>query len=136
MHSSTPRQLIRYGIVGILSNLGGYLIYLIVTWMGVGPKTAMSILYTAGATIGFMGNRKWSFAYQGQLLPNFLRYASAHICGYAINFLILFVFVDELRYPHQIVQAIAIFIVAGFLFIIFKYFVFPSTTIKSRIHHL
>lgn len=124
MHSSIARQAIRYSIVGILSNLSGYLVYLFMTWLGIGPKAAMSILYTVGATAGFIGNRKWSFTYQGKLLHNLLRYAIAHIGGYIINFLILFVFVDKLQYPHQVVQAIAIFIVAAFLFIMFKYFVF------------
>jgi hypothetical protein len=35
--------------------------------------------------------------------------------------------VDMLGYPHQWVQIAAIFVVAGFLFIAFKYFVFRDT---------
>ena len=47
--------------------------------------------------------------------------------GYLLNFVILLTFVDRLGYTHQWVQAAAIIIVAGFLFITFKYYVFPET---------
>lgn len=130
---SMPRQFFRYGVVGILSNLCGYLIYLLLTWFGIDPKMAMSFLYGVGATVGFFGNRRWSFQYQGAVLPNFMRYAGAHVLGYGLNFLMLSFFVDKLLYPHQLVQAIAIFVVAGFLFIMFKYFVFPASENNSEV---
>jgi putative flippase GtrA len=118
------RQLIRYCFVGVISNLTIYFIYLIITHLGVEPKKAMTLVYVIGATIGFIGNRKWTFAHLGSFSAAFLRYVVAHLCGYLLNFLILFTFVDRLGYAHQWVQAAAIIIVAGFLFIIFKYFVF------------
>jgi putative flippase GtrA len=119
-------QLFRYGLVGIASNLTGYLLFLIITSVGTGPKTAMTILYGVGAAIGFFGNRKWTFVHHGTLLGSGLRYIIAHCCGYLINLAILLMFVDGLGYSHRWVQAIAIFVVAGFLFVAFKYFVFPT----------
>ena len=117
-------QLIRYGLVGVLSNAAIYFIYLLITYLGVEPKTAMTLVYIIGASIGFIGNRKWTFAHHGDFSSAALRYVPAHLFGYLLNFLILFTFVDRLGYAHQWVQAVAIIIVAGFLFIIFKYFVF------------
>lgn len=119
-------QFIRYGLVGIAHNLSGYLVYLLITYWGVEPKIAMTVLYAVGATIGFILNRKWTFAHKGAVLGSGARYVTAHIFGYLINLLILFTFVDKLGYPHQRVQAAAIFAVAGFLFITFKFFVFPK----------
>lgn len=55
------------------------------------------------------------------------RYIIAHCFGYLINLVILIIFVDELGFVHQWVQAIAIVIVAAFLFLAFKFFVFPIT---------
>ena len=119
-------QIIRYGLIGIASNLAGYLGYLLITYLGVEPKTAMTLLYIIGASIGFIGNRKWTFAHRGDSAGAALRYMLAHLFGYLLNFLILFTFVDRLGYAHQWVQAMAVIIVAGFLFIIFKYFVFAK----------
>ena len=117
-------QLIRYGLVGVVSNTAIYFVYLLITYLGLEPKTAMTLVYIVGAIIGFIGNRKWTFAHHGDFSSAAFRYVPAHLFGYLLNFLILFTFVDRLGYAHQWVQAVAIIIVAGFLFIVFKYFVF------------
>jgi len=118
------RQLIRYGLVGVASNLAMYLIYLFITYLAVEPKTAMTSVYLIGASVGFVGNRKWTFAHRGNAVNSALRYVAAHLSGYLLNLIILVVFVDRLGYPHQAVQAVAIIVVAMFLFILFKHFVF------------
>ncbi len=118
------RQLFRYGLVGIAINLLGYLIYLLLTFLGLTPKLTMTLLYFIGAFAGFWGNRNLTFRHQGSVLGSGVRYLVAHGLGYLINLLILVVFVDQLGFTHQYVQAIAIFVVAGYLFIAFKFFVF------------
>lgn len=119
-------QLARYGLVGVTSNLLGYLVYLLLTSLGVQPILTMTLLYAVGATIGFVGNRLWVFSHTGAAMPSGARYCGVHLLGYLINFIILFVFVTRLGYPHQWVQAMAIIIVASFLFIAHKYFVFSG----------
>lgn len=88
----------RYAIVGILSNVSGYLVYLAITWHGVGPKIAMTGLYSAGAIIGFVGNRQWTFSYDGSVTASIVRYGIAHVIGYMINLAILVFFVDYMGY--------------------------------------
>ena len=122
----TASQLFRYGLVGIATNLALYIFYLLITYLGIEPKMAMTIAYIVGALLGFVGHRKWTFAHKGALLGSGARYFIAHLLGYLINFLILLTFVDRLNYPHQWVQAAAIIVVAGFLFVVFRYFVFPN----------
>jgi putative flippase GtrA len=118
------RQLIRYGLVGVLSNATIYCVYLLITYLGVEPKTAMTFVYIIGASMGFIANRKWTFAHRGDCTSAGLRYLLAHLFGYLLNFLILWIFVDHLGYAHQWVQGVAIIFVAGVLFVVFKYFVF------------
>lgn len=120
------QQLIRYGLVGATSNAAIYLVYLLLTYLGMEAKSAMTLVYLIGATIGFIGNRNWTFAHRGGSSSAVLRYVLAHAFGYMINFLILYIFVDRFGYAHQWVQAAAIIIVAGFLFVIFKFFVFSE----------
>lgn len=118
------KQLARYAAVGVASNLAGYLAYLLLTWFNVGPKLAMSLVYVTGASVGYLGNRQWTFTHNGKITSTLPKYGLAHCCGYALNFFILHIFVDKMLYPHQAVQAVAIFLVAGLLFIMFKTFVF------------
>lgn len=118
------RPILRYAVVGIACNAMGYAAYLTLTSLGVPFKLAMTALYVLGICISFLGNRNWAFEHRGNVMGTAFRFGLAHAAGYLVNLALLTVFVDKLGYPHQWVQAAAIFIVGGFLFIIFKLFVF------------
>ena len=119
-------QLIRYGVVGLFSNLAGYLVYLLITWLGVDPKITVTFLYPLGAAIAYYGHARYSFSYRGRHLNGFVRYVITHVFGYLLNVGSLYLFVDILGHPHQLVQLVNIFAVAGFLFLAFKFFAFPK----------
>ena len=124
-------QIIRYGIVGVLNNLLGYFIYLFVTlWLD--PKIAISLLYPVGAIIGYFGHSKYSFSYQGENKRSLWRYVVANLVGYSVNFMLLYVFWEKMHFPHQAVQAAAIFICAGVLFLLFKFFVFSKVELIKQ----
>ena len=129
---TTLGELIKYGLIGLVSNVLGYLAFLIITYYGVEPKLAMTILYISTATLAFFGNKRLTFKFADRLMESSVRYIITHIIGYAINLTILIVFMDILGYSYHWVQAVAIFIVAGFLFLMFKYFVFPKTVPDNR----
>lgn len=127
------QQVAHYLFIGILSNSFGYLLYLLITYLGVTPKLAMTFIYITSATLGFIGNRRLTFDHKGEVFDTGIRYCFSHLIGYSINLCMLIVFVDCFGYQHQWVQVISIFIVALFLFIVFKYFVFAE---EHRISHL
>lgn len=120
------KQLTRYAFVGIMSNSAGYLVYLLVTYLGATPKITMTLLYGIGAAIGYIGNRNFTFTHKGSFLGTGVRYFIANFIGYFINLIILIIFVDHVGYAHQWIQAVAIFIVACFLFLAYKFFVFTN----------
>lgn len=124
-------QVVRYGVVGVLNNLLGYLIYLLVTWLWLDPKVAVTLMYPIGAVTAYFGHVKYSFAYSGRTSHGIIRYAIAHLVGYGTNIAMLYVFSDLLMYPHQLVQAAAIVVVAGILYLLFRYFVFPNRPMPS-----
>lgn len=126
------KQLLRYAAVGVGSNVAGYLAYLALTWLGTGPKLAMTCLYVLGASVSFVANRAWTFAHRGSIGASALRFAIAHALGYLLNLSILVVFVDHLGFPHQAVQAVAIVVVALFLFALFRAFVFPARAARTQ----
>ena len=122
-------QLFRYGVIGVSVNLMAYLAYLLFTYLGGTPKLTMSVVYVVTAFVSFLGNRKLTFDYQGGFLGSGLRFSIAHFFGYLINLGLLFIFVDKYGYPHQVVQVCAIIIVAIFLFVTFKLFVFKEESV-------
>lgn len=114
----------RYAVVGVVCNAIGYAAYLALTWLGVPFKLAMSLLYLLSICISFFYNRSWAFKHRGEVVGAVWRFLLAHAAGYILNLCLLSVFVDKLECPHEWVQAAAIFVVGGFLFIVFKLFVF------------
>jgi len=119
-------ELIRYGIVGISLNSLMYLAYLILTSLYLSPYYALLFLYPLGVLIGFLGHRRISFKKSSNGLNFFelLKYIFIYILGFLLNSLLLYVFVDKGGYPHQLVQLMSIFVVAAFLFVSLKFFVF------------
>ncbi len=126
---ATPQQFLSFGIVGVLTNLFGYCLYLLLTWSWLDPKVAVGFLYPIGAIIGYLGHSRFAFSYTGSHKRGISRYLQAHLAGYLTNLSILYVFTDLLGYPHPLIQAIAIFAVAGILFILFRFYVFPQRSL-------
>ena len=124
---SFDNQFIRYALVGAFNNIRGYLIYLLITSYWLEPKVAVSLMYPIGAGIAYFGHARYSFAYKGATTPGVARYVIAHTLGYVSNIGILYFLSDQLGWPHQVVQVMAIFLVAGILFFLFRYFVFRGT---------
>ncbi|MDP3270070.1 MAG: GtrA family protein [Legionella sp.] len=122
------REIMRYGIVGVINNLIGYVVYLIVTFFWLDPKIAITIFYSIGAFIAYFGHAKYSFSQPTMTFDTAVKFSIAYLIGYAINYLMLFILSDKLLYPHQLVQALAIFVVAGILFCLLRFFVFPLKT--------
>jgi putative flippase GtrA len=121
-------QFTRYAIVGLASNAFGYLLYLGLTHLGMGPKLAMTLLYGVGVLQTFVFNKKWSFRFDGAATPALIRYAVAYAFGYVVNLLALVLFVDQAKLPHELVQGVMILVVAVMLFLAQRYWVFPQAS--------
>lgn len=119
-------QILRYILVGSISNIILYLLYIVLTALGVGHKTAMTGLFALGVLQTFILNKRWTFASIGGTHRSLFRYLIAYGGCYGLNFLILIVFVDHMGMPHQIVQGVAIVFVAALMFLLQKYWIFTN----------
>jgi putative flippase GtrA len=114
----------RFAVVGVVSNAALYLLYLLLTQLGLGHKLAASITYAIGVLQTFFFNRSWSFRDRGAAGPALGRYVGAYGLGYALNMLVLALLVDRMGYPHQWVQGVMIIVLAALLFAAQKLWVF------------
>ena len=125
------KQFARFAFVGVVSNGLGFCWYLLLTWLGCGPKLAMSLLFLIGTLQTFVFNKRWSFQYDGHNRPALLRYLATYGLGYLVNLIMLMILVDYARLPHIPVQAAMILVVAILMFILQKYWVFAAPSTRS-----
>ncbi|ODP31235.1 GtrA family protein [Pandoraea sp. ISTKB] len=124
------RQIVRFGIVGLVSNVVLYGLYIIATSLGVQHTVAMTAVFTLGVIQTFVFNKRWSFAYRGPGGSAMLRYAIAYVAAYGINLTAMLVLVDVEGFPHRVVQAVMVVVVAIFMFLAQRLWVFRSRSIS------
>jgi putative flippase GtrA len=122
---------LRYGIVGLASNGIGYVLYLLLTWLGMEYRMAVTVVFLAGVVQTFVFNKRWSFAHSGTPAPALLRYWAVYVAGYFLNIAALTVLVEYGDVPHQIAQGILVFVIAGLIFFALRFWVFPREAILA-----
>lgn len=119
-------QFARFAVVGVVSNAALFLMYLLMTQLGLGHKLAATVAYVLGVLQTFVFNRSWSFRHPGRPGPALGRYVATYALGYAVNIVGLCLFVDLAGLQHQWVQGVMIVTVAACLFLLQKFWVFPD----------
>lgn len=126
-------QLFRFAVIGFGSNLLLYIIYLLLTHLGLGHKTTMSLLYATGVISTFIFNKNWTFSHQGGGSIAFVSYVAIYGIGYLLNLAGLYFFVDRLGYRHEWVQGILVILIALLLFFLQKTIVFKKRPSDAEI---
>jgi putative flippase GtrA len=101
-------QLVKFGIVGVSNTLLTFAIYwLLLKGFGVWYLAASAIGFIAGATNGFLLNRRWTF--HGHVGDAFtpVRWAIVQGCGLGVNEGLLYLFVHDARLDKLLSQAFA-----------------------------
>lgn len=127
-----PKDLIRYGAVGVSNSALGFLLYVLFTKLGASPVLTISIFYPIHIGLAFYLNKKWSFSHKDRIPAPVVRYLIAYLGCYFLNVTVLKFFSGYLGFSHLVVQAIAIFVFAFLLFLIQKYWVFRTQGITIR----
>ena len=119
-------QMVRFGMVGIASNVVLFLGFIILSHLGMGHKTAMTVVFFAGVLQTFLANKKWTFAHQGSTVLSFSRYIFAYALAYLFNLVILYIVVDKLGCSYVTTHGVMVFLVAGLLFFMQRYWIFKT----------
>lgn len=126
-------QLVRFGIVGLVSNGLLFVFYLALTHAGMGPKLAMTIAYVTGLAQTFVFNRRWTFEHRGAASAALVRYVATYGVGYVLNLIALTLLVDRAGLPHAPVQGATILCVAAQVFLMQKFWVFRPVVASAHV---
>jgi len=118
------KEFMRYAVVGAVTNMIAFLLYVFITFLGVSPVLTISIVYPVHIGAAYYFNKKWSFNYHGRLSSSAIRYLVSYIGCYALNVVVLEFFSGYLGFSHLIVQAVAVVMIALVLFLAQKFWVF------------
>src|SRR3954451_10293544 len=101
-------QFVKFGIVGVSNTLLTFAVYgVLLKVFGVWYLAASAIGFIAGATNGFLLNRRWTF--RGHVGDAFtpVRWAIVQGCGLGINVGLLYLFVHDAGIEKLLAQAFA-----------------------------
>jgi putative flippase GtrA len=110
-------QFLKFGIVGVSNTLITFAVYTVLLKVfGVWYLAASAIGFIAGATNGFLLNRRWTFeGHVGDALTP-VRWAVVQGCGLGVNEALLFVLVHHAHLDELVGQAIATAVVTTLTF--------------------
>ncbi|MDN4641424.1 GtrA family protein [Agreia sp. PsM10] len=119
-------KVVRFGALGVANNLLAYGLFAVMTIAGVPAIAAASITYALGMIVSYVGNRSFTFAHAGSARRSVVRFLVVNAVGYGINVAILAIFVEHLEFDPLLVQLAAIVLVAGFIFVSMRFWVFAD----------
>ena len=122
------RQFSRYVAIGGLLNMGWFLLYLVLTSLGLQPLAVVTGFSSAVLPLSCYSQRRHTFKIGGHPLSGYTlgRFLVLNLAGLALNYSLLYGLNQRAAAPHQIVQLIAMCICALFLFAGMKMYVFNS----------
>ncbi|MFI3167545.1 MAG: GtrA family protein [Bacillota bacterium] len=124
------REIVKYGIFGVLTTLVNYICYIILTrgfsmhelW-GTGIAFILSIIFA------YFTNRKWVFESQTvgkEKIAEFFKFVIARISGLFLDLGIMWLFVTHLGYNDLIIKILSNIFIILLNFVISKVFVFKK----------
>jgi putative flippase GtrA len=120
------RELLSFGTIGIVSNASLYVVYLGMTGLGVGAKTALTAVFALGVLGTYAFNRRCTFRHAGTVAPTAARYTGVYLLAYLANVAALALLVDGAGLPHQAVMLGLMVATAVLVFALQKFWVFAA----------
>ena len=118
------KQLISYGIIGGISSVLDFCVYVILTHIGINELIANLISVNIGIACSFIFNSIITFKMTDKKLKRGIKFFFFVYCGLGLSTLILFIGTKVFYINEIVVKLISIFIVALFQFILNKLITF------------
>ena len=112
------RQLARYGVVGVVSNLTTYGIFLGFYYLGMPPVIATGVVYVIGVCISYVVNRNWTFESKSIHSHDLPKFVLAYGLGFVVSLISMWGLLHWI--PAEFAQLMTIFISAAMIFTLLK----------------
>ena len=122
-------QKFRFLLVGVANTIFGYFLFAGLL-LAVGEESYVLtgvISHLLATTLSFGLNRTYVFGPRGRILLDYLRFQVTYTLILALNLALLIAFVEFLRWPVLVAQAVCLFFVAVSSYVGHKYFSFRRT---------
>lgn len=127
-HRPHIQQFIKYAVVGLSINAILYFAYLGLEYVLNAPKMAATTTYFCGIILSYNGHKKLVFKDTSRrAYKKMIKFFILYLSGYLINMAGLYLLVDKAKFPHEIVQAGLIILIAVYLFINQKLWIFKQS---------
>ena len=124
---ATVNQIIKYSSVGMLTNIIGYILYIVISnIIGINPSIAAILSGFTVIGISYLLNTRFTFKSKNKGLVGAVKYFLLYICAILLQSLIIFIFSGILGFAHEIIAAISLIIISFSLFLIQKFYFFQS----------
>lgn len=120
-------KFIKFGIVGILNTLINWTIFAILNFLGMYYIISNIIAYVIATINSYIWNSKWVFKYKGKDKKETTgKFILLNLFGLSLNTVILYLFVDLMRFNKLIALVITTIIVMIINYILNKVWVFKE----------
>lgn len=118
------RQFLRYGAVGVVTNLLLYLLFVVLNAIGLTPIWAMTGSFAAGCVLTYFAHGRYSFRYGATNPALLVKYVFVYGSAYALNLTGLWFGTERLGLPPRLVQIALVVLIGVYLFLLARFVVF------------
>lgn len=107
MHRMVSLQFFRFLAVGVVNTLTGLsIIYGAKYFLEMGDVSANALGYAVGICVSFVLNSRWTFAYEGPLIPASAKFFLVTAVAYGMNLLVVIFAIRLLNLNTYLAQAL------------------------------
>lgn len=117
------KEIFSYCAGGLIVNGFGFLLFLLLVFLGVGHKKSASMLYVLGVISSYFINRRLVFYSRSSIGVDFPRLIVSLLAGYVINISALYIFVDIYSFSPGVVQFFSVGLIAVYFYLVNKFYV-------------
>lgn len=136
LHGDTGSELVRYGIAGVSTTLGNYLLFALLSAIGLEYKPANLITLIIVKTAAYLLNKLYVYRSRNRSTKDttveLLRYIISRAFTGALDYFGLILFVDRLEINKYISKAVVMAAVIIINYILGKFFVFTKKSAKAE----
>ena len=117
-------QILKFGIVGVIATLIDFVLFFLLTKLGINYLIANVIGFTVSVIFNYILSIKWVFDVKHkQTKKDFILFVILSVIGLGVNELIMYLMVDKLSIDKLLVKIIATGVVMIYNFITRKIFI-------------